>query len=406
MTNDNRARDARRGARVGWAMAVVALLALAGCSRMPWKHEPVAPAPVDTAKPKSVPRACAMPVRRRPRGPNHWWPSRPTPSPIQPPRTRREIGRLVRFAGVWHTIALHHPWVATRGVPWDSALIIAAPRVRGAADDASLVQAYRKMFAVLRDPRTRVELAIPAPSPVAVATERIVDSIVVVRIAPSAALDASDSTTVAGMVTGLSARLILDLRGSPVDDGVSHAARIDAFMARTGLTGQLIAGTIIAPVERTRRIGVWPTVDDARAASVVHDGWYQPVARSYTGHGDADRRIIVLADSGTVLPGAVLALLDASRASLVADGALRDAAPVSTARIPLGNGFVATIRVGELVHADGSVDVSADTVIQHSGSVDDAFNAALTMLRCAGAPPAGRATPAVVHATRGDAGVL
>ncbi len=380
MSNDHDVCGARRRPRFDRWVTAVALLVTTGCSGLPWNRAPVAAAPVDNARPGGA--------AARPNGGGAAPAVRPDPLVPEPPDLEPEpaasdsagIGRLVRLADIWHTVALHHPWVATRGVPWDSALIIAAPRVRAATEEASLVLAYRKMFAVLRDPATRVELVRGAPARVAVAVERLVDSLVVVRIAPSAALDASDSTTVAS-AAGLSARVVLDLRGAAVEDGPSQAARLDAFLAKAGLTDQLVAGSLIAPSERTRRIGMWPSVGDTRGAAVEQDGWSQQGARSYTGHGDANRRIVVLADSGTVLPGVVLALLDASRASLVADGGLRDAAPVSTVRLPVSSGFVATLRVGELVHADGSVDVAADTVVQHGGSVDDAFNVALRMLR-------------------------
>ena len=97
------------------------------------------------------------------------------------------IARLMRLAVVWHTIALHHPWVATRGIPWDSALIIAATRVRAASDDAALRSAYDKFVAILRDPITQIEsTTMIEPAPVAVTSERTGDSVVVIRIAPSA----------------------------------------------------------------------------------------------------------------------------------------------------------------------------------------------------------------------------
>lgn len=390
MSHDDRARGAHREARSGRALAVVALLACAGCSRLPWSHPPVVPAPSDSVQ-TSLALAALRDAGAAPARP-------PAPIVAEPPDSEPEpaasdsagLGRLLRLAEVWHTVALHHPWVATRGVPWDSALIIAAPRVRAARDDAALVQAYRRMFALLRDPRTRVDLTLPAPAPVAVSTERIGDSIAVVRIAPSASLDAADSALVAGMARGLPSRVILDLRGAPVEDPAAQATRLDALLSIAGLADQLVAGTLIAPSERTRRIGVWPPVDDARGSRVFHDGWSLPVSRSYTGHGDPARRIVVLADSGTVLPGVVLALLDASRASLVADGGIRDAAPVPTVRLPISSGFVATIRAGELVHADGSEEVSADSVIERGGTVDAAFNAALGMLRATAPLPRAR----------------
>ncbi|MBL0173352.1 MAG: hypothetical protein IPP90_22220 [Gemmatimonadaceae bacterium] len=328
------------------------------------------------------------------------------PNPAEPPDAEPEpiasdsagVARLIRLAHVWHTVALHHPWVATRGVPWDSALIVAATRVRSATDDAALTTAYARLFANLGDPLTRVEPAVMAnPASVAVTTERTGDSIVVIHIAPSAPLDAADSVLVVTTIGRLPTRVVLDLRGAPVTDPLARAVQLEHFLARTGLTDQLLRGTVAAPAERTRRIGVWAPVDDGRGARVFHDGWQQGIEPTYVGHATGSPRIIMLADSGTVLPGVLLALHDAAGATLVADGALRDAAPVQRVRIPISPALVASVRVGELVHGDGSVDVTPDTTVIGASSSDGAMAVAMTVLRAtAPLPLAERPLPMLV----------
>ena len=335
-------------------------------------------------------------------------PADPEPAPVASDSTG--IARLTRLAHVWQTVSLHHPWVATRGVPWDSALIIAAPRVRSATDDVALADAYRRLFRLLRDSLSRIEPAtVDITPPVSIAMERTDDSVLVLRIAPSAPLDAADSTLVAQAVDKLPRRVLLDLRGAAVRDnatrgvgnaGDAEAARLDAFLVRTGLAPSLISGTVVAPVERTRRVGIAPPTLDA---STFHDGWQYADAHRYVGHATVARRVILLADSGTVLPPVLLALHDAGMATLVADGVLREAAPVSRVRVPVSNGLVAVVRVGELVHADGTVGVWPDTTMAHTGvhtgvntggaagatgaTGDAAMRTALAMLRAPGRLP-------------------
>ncbi len=325
----------------------------------------------------------------------------PEPEPDPGASDSAGVVRLMRLALVWHTIALHHPWVATRGIPWDSALIIAATRVRVASDDAALRSAYDKFVAILRDPITHIESAtMIEPAPVAVTSERTGDSVVVIRIAPSALLDASDSALVAAVANQLPARVLIDVRGASTAYPFETSVRLDDFLIRTGLADRLVLGSIAVPTIRTRRIGVGGAATANRTVPVFQDGWQQPAERTVTGHATRARRVVILADSGTVLPSVLLAAHDAG-ASLVAYGRLRHAAPVPRIRVPITTGLVATIRVGELVHADGSVDVLPDTTLQRAAAVagDHGTQAAMAMLRApARLPLAERPLPQFVAA--------
>lgn len=314
------------------------------------------------------------------------------------------VARLIRLAQVWHTVALHHPWVATRGVPWDSALIIAALRVRSATDDAALADAYQRFFRVLRDPMTRVVATRAEQPPTPVTIERTDDSVLAIRIAPNAAFTVADSTLVAQALETVPSRVLLDLRGGSATandtDDALPGARLEGFLSRTGLATALYRGTLTAPWQRTRRIGITLATD---AAPAFRDGWQESDARSYAGRDTANRRVILLADSATVFASALLAMHDAARAIIVADGSLRDAAPVSRARVRISPTLSAVVRVGELVHADGTVDIVPDTVIQRSASSssDEAKQSALSMLRAtASLPLAARPLQSVVPPAR------
>ena len=394
MPRDSQSRDRRSSAMVAAAISIAIsisiAIALTGCTGLLNFTGRRAPAPIAQPAAARAPRRAA---------PTPTTPSTPLVAEsiaADPPETEPTpaasdsagVARLVRLAQLWHTVALHHPWIATRGVPWDSALIIAVTRVRAAKDPDALQIAYTKLVGLLHDPVTRVEpLTFADPTPIPVSVERTPDSTTVIRIAPSAALDALDSAMIAQVAAHMPARLLLDLRGAAVRDPVAQAARLDAFLQRTEFAQQAMVGTITAPVERTRRIGVWPTTDDDADMRTLHDGWQQPSARSYRGLAATTPRMIALADSGTVLPPVLLALHDASRLSLFADGGLRDASPVTRVRVPISDRLMVTVRVGELVHDDGSFDVVADSTIGRGSEATDrqalalAKQSALTVLR-------------------------
>lgn len=283
------------------------------------------------------------------------------------------IARLVTLAHVWHVVSLHHPAVATQGAPWDSAMIIAALRVRSANTDSLLADVYRRMLLVLRDPATRVEWASQRAD-VGVTTERTDDSVLVVRLAPTAPLGVADSTLLAQTFsaqtfsaqamssTGVR-RVLFDMRGTTPNSPSEFARRLDRTLRETGVLNALVRGRISTPTERTRRIGVFAP---GLAGTTFADAWQESDAQTVAGNAASSLRIAVLADSGTVLPLSLLALLDAGQASLVADGQLINASPLSRVRIPVSASLSVVVRVGELIHADGTVGVFADSTMPSS----------------------------------------
>ena len=298
------------------------------------------------------------------------------------------VERLVTLAQVWHTIALHHPWVATRGAPLDSALIIAVTRVRSAQNDSLLSIAYRKLTGILRDPLTRVESKVtPTPAVIPISVDRSTDSILIVRIAPTAPLDRDDSLTIANKVDRVLGRVVIDMRGVPSLEPEEQALRLESFLLQTSLAARLMVGAVTAPTERTRRIGVWPdatiSATDALASTALRDGWAQPFARRYVGLATRTPRTVVLADSGTVLAPVLLALHDASRVSLVADGGLRDASPAARVRISVSDSLMVAVRIADELHDDGSFDVTPDTTLARGNntSTDAALARAFAFVR-------------------------
>ena len=316
----------------------------------------------------------------------------PEPEPTPAASDSAGVARLATLAQLWHTVSLHHPWVSTRGVPWDSALIVATTRVRLATSDSALTAAYTTMLRVLRDPLTRVVPAGNAePAPVPVAADRTADSLLIIRIAPTAALNANDSAIVAQSLDGVFTRVVIDVRGAPSLDPAAFAERLDAFLARTGAIDHLALRDAAAPTIRTRHVAMLPAWNALFTSTTFHDGWQSTADRVVRGRANSamrngprnELRIAMLADSGSTVPLSLLALHDAARISLFADGALREAPPVPRVRVPLSAERVAIVRVGDLVHLDGSLDVVPDTVLSHgtTGTTDVALQTTLARLR-------------------------
>ena len=392
-------RNMRRVTRTRAPIAIIAFITpafLAGCMLLQ-PAKPAAPTPEPTAatRPVTRTRAATAAVSAPPSA------SRASgalaPLPVDPPEIEPDaaasdsagIARLLTLAQLWHTVSLHHPWVATRGVPWDSALIIAVTRVRAAnPTDDKFRFAYQRLLSVLRDPLTRLEQhTADNVAPIAVEADRTTDSVLVMRIAPTAALNANDSAVVVQALNGVAPRVLLDLRGAPSRDPARFAERLDAFLVNTGTIDHLATVDVAAPLVRTRRIGTMPAAvataswSSGSNASEFRDGWQSPADHIYRGHGSPRARIVILADSGSTLPLSLLALHDAARLSLIADGGLREAPPVPRVRLSLGSGIDAVVRAGDLVHADGTLDVYADTTIAPLTGSDAAQQYALTRLR-------------------------
>src|SRR5262245_41809613 len=72
---------------------------------------------------------------------------------VDPGRTQL----LAQLCRIWGTIAFEHPYLWSRDVDWDGALLKALPVFRSNASERDTLQALREMLAQLGDPVTRLE---------------------------------------------------------------------------------------------------------------------------------------------------------------------------------------------------------------------------------------------------------
>ncbi len=356
------------------------------------------------------------------------------PEPVEPPAVASDsagIQRLVRVAHLWHTVALHHPYVATRGVAWDSALVRTLPTIRTASDPAAFAAAVSRLLTTLGDPLTRIErnangslnehvnaaehaegrAAQPTDLSPPVRASVTGDGVLLLQLPPNAACNAADAETVTQAIGRSPTRVVIDLRAPTSADGATalvdlgnassarRIARINAFVAATGLASALTTVALPTPSERVRRVGGAASPGHGEPFALGADAWLRGDAPPVPAAGRVTTRTVLLVSRGSIIPRALAALLEAGRASLVAEGTANDldldGSLVSSVQVPIAPGFAARIRTGALVHADGSVGLVADTVVAATAQLattDTALGlrAALQLLRTDRAPRATR----------------
>lgn len=317
--------------------------------------------------------------------------------PILPPQSEPEAvasdsagtARLLRLSWVWHLASLHHPAAAVRGIPLDSAYIRAVTLVRAATSADDLEAAYVRFLAVLDDPLTRIERgseATPAAADARVSAERTQDSILVLRVPTATRYDEAAEVSVRTALADAPSRVVLDLRAT----GLADPDSVEAFFARTQLVEALASLPFTRSSVRTRRVG---GMRFEAGAWRFDDSWLVRDGGLLIPRASTPRRVMILANANSVLPRSVLGLIASARGTLVAEGGVRDDALVPSVRIDIGNGLSVRLRTGELVHADGSSGLVADTTVLPAAAPADsapALRAAMTLLRAGRAPRAFR----------------
>jgi hypothetical protein len=369
--------------RTAVAGAVGALVLLTSCAPRTGGARPLAAGPEPLPTPATMPGVSV--------------PALPTaPEPPAQASDSAGVARLLRLSYVWHLASLHHPAASVRGVPLDSAYIRAVTLVRAASTPALLEAAYGRFLAVLGDPMTRVEregdalaTATVGAAPLArVDVERTRDSILVVRVPTASRYEESAEVSLRTALAEPTSRVVLDLRAAQA----AAPDSVEAFMARTQLVEQLASLPFTRSSVRVRRVGGSRFADGGWRSD---DAWLVADGGLVIPRGSAPRRVMVLANATTVLPRAVLGLVASARATLIAEGGVRDDALVPSVRVSIGDGLMVRLRTGELVHADGSSGVVPDTLVAAAATAAPAdsapaMRAAMALLRAGRAPRAFR----------------
>jgi C-terminal processing protease CtpA/Prc len=310
--------------------------------------------------------------------------------------------RLAKLGELWSAIRYFHPFLAHRRIDWDAALATAVPHILAAGEgDAgeggagSYRDAIQSMLETLDDPVTRVlpaEMASRSAPTVLDAdhnTSTEADSDRIAHWPTDGVLSLTLNATTLGRdfqkanekvasVLPLLANargVLLDLRSTQLFDW------LDILFRDSRLEAGLVSSPLPSSGERRRM---------HRGLENDRSPYY------YSGFQTLDGQIIAPADPGvdvpviflvntmTKLPRIMVALQNAGRAAVVAEGPVTDESLVQTHTVSLGDGIRVLMRLGELVHPDGTTGFVPDALLPPASAGDTgdpAFRRALDLLR-------------------------
>jgi protein involved in polysaccharide export with SLBB domain len=315
--------------------------------------------------------------------------------------------RLATLGRLWYAARLFHPYLAYRPIDWDSALVAAIPHVSSAKSRDEYATAVSDMLSALGDPATHIE---SAPTPGAPSTgepdprSRWTDDSILVITATNYADLADWSRSVArfdsiAQLVPRARAIVFDLRQRV--RGPSGGWLPFEFSQST-LLPLLFAAPLAGPGSRTRVHAGYRGDAFGPSGSGYWSAWINQDGDLYKGPpGAVWRPAAFVVNDYSEVPGAALALQGGGHARLIVEGAPSDASLVSTTALQMGEGLNVRLRLSEIVFADGTGGLPADTVVSASSGTavsDAALEAALGMLRHPGAASHARAPQSPVAA--------
>src|SRR5436190_10208510 len=310
------------------------------------------------------------------------------PQQAKPVDDSIRIERLAALGRLWYAARLFHPYLAYRTIDWDSALVAAIPRVSAARTADEYAAAVQGMLDALGDPATHITRPQTAgqpsagePDPRARWTD---DSVLVISATNYADLDdwnrgIARCDSFAALVPRARA-VVFDFRQRVPG---SSGGFLYFILTQSKLLSQLFAAPLAAPGARTRMHQGYRG-DGETGSGGYWSAWVTQDGDVFSGPAGAAWRptAFVVSDRSEV-PAAALALQAGGRAGLVVEGTGSDESLISSSELQIGDGLTVRLRLSELVFADGTGGVPADTVVGTTGAAvnDPAFEAALAMVR-------------------------
>ena len=302
------------------------------------------------------------------------------------------IERLAALGRLWVSLQYFHPYLAYRRIDWDAALGAAVPKLSVGADRAAWAGAVQGMLDVLGDSTTRLKPVPPqeAPPPSASGGEPdptsrwARDSMLVVSLRNYQDLADFDRAifrlkAIADTIRS-SRRVVIDLRAVA---GTEDAIDIDWLLGQSGIYQLFTASALRAPDQRGRLHSGFPP-EDGTTSGGYYSGFYT-VDGATIPPGDSSagaRSAVFLVNDRSQIPGAALALRQAGKARIVAEGRASDAGVVNTYTWVLPDSLEVTMRLTELLRAGRPSADLADSVLPPSADStgDASLDAALALL--------------------------
>ena len=256
-----------------------------------------------------------------------------------PLRAATETEHLVTLARVWSEVRYLHPYMLTKSIDWDAALVHAVPAVRAAKNDAELAAAIDGMLRELADPVTRVTTKPAALPPSDVPLTRTDGDVLILNLGPYTQAHGSDSLygEMRNLPKQLAAAkaLLVDVRYSGAD-----ADDIDWVLTNLdGLTTKpLIAPAMQAVFHSGYRPQLGETTGGYYTAMLTVPG---PILRAAN---TAPAKIVIVTDGTSRLPLGAVALHEGG-APVLSSAAFGDEAVAMTHPLKIGENQWAVIRV-------------------------------------------------------------
>lgn len=299
------------------------------------------------------------------------------------------IPRLAAVGRLWSAVELFHPWTPRRPAAWDSALVRALPVIREAGSSDAFADAVDSLLASLGDPATHVMRANPLAGPSArdpgPSRRWLEGDVLLVRMTNGAdAWNFQAATSRLEIVANdieKARSVVIDLRqlsGTSLFqfDWVWSQCSIDAALVRIRAT---------EPATRSRAHVGWKSLRATGAS--YYSQWRIRDGRRYSDAGGSSRRMIVLVNEKSWLPGSILALQANGRATLVAEGGLDDGETAPRTWLPLDAMHTVQMRTADVLMPDGG-PVRADTMLAAaSADTSAALAVAIAIARRAASPP-------------------
>ncbi len=300
------------------------------------------------------------------------------------------IERLATLGRLWYAARLFHPYLAYRTIDWDSALVATIPRVSAARTADEYAAAVQGMLDALGDPATHIARPQTAGQPNAREPDPrarwTADSVLVISATNYADLDdwnrgIARCDSFAQLVPHARA-VVFDLRQRV--PGASSGF-VSFVFSQSKLLPQLFAGPpLAAPGQRSRMHSGYRGDVTGNSGSGYWSAWVTQDGDVFSGPpGTMSRPIAFVVSDRSEVPGAALALQAGGRAALVVEGTATDESLVGTTELEIGDGLKVRLRLSELVFADGTGGLPADTVVgtPAAAATDPSLEAALVMVR-------------------------
>ena len=323
------------------------------------------------------------------------WAQSPTYTPAQ-------VERVAKLSELYGHIKFFHPYLGYKPINWDSAFAATVPLVANAKTDAETVKAIRQLLAVLGDDATTVQLITkPTATPTASPTDSMQvyfmpDSTLVLKTNGYAGASdyERDIETIGKLASQLpqARAVLLDLCSNRQLSEFESEAFQYAF-SYVGLERLLSAAPFATAGVRLRNYSGFAP-ENGNSSGGYWSGYYTQSGQIIQPRKSAKNRpLAILVNKEAVLTTNLFALRNQPHVRLYSTDTLSDAQLARTITFPFSDAIAVRFRTGDLINADGSVGISAVSMVPADGATDYVLGQLKTSAPKPSVTTAGVATP-------------